>query len=50
VLRPGKALPLIGALAAVQPDWTIAHAAQIVRGTPAAGLAILIELGAALLK
>jgi hypothetical protein len=43
-LRPGKALPLIGALLAIAPGWVLAHAEEIVRGTPAAGLPILSSL------
>jgi len=43
-LRPGHAEPLIGALTAAAPDLVIADAEAIVRGTPAAGLTILIAL------
>jgi hypothetical protein len=43
-LRPGKAEPIIGALARATPDWVLAHAEDIVRATPAAGVTILIAL------
>jgi hypothetical protein len=43
-VSPGKAQPFIGALTAVAPDWVIDHAEEIVRGTPAAGITILIKL------
>jgi hypothetical protein len=44
VLRPGKAAPLIASLAQVEPDWVVANAEAIVRGTPQAGATILIQL------
>jgi hypothetical protein len=44
VLVPGRAAPLIAELTDVAPDWVVAHAEQIVRGTPAAGATILIGL------
>jgi hypothetical protein len=43
-LRPGKAHPFIGALTAVAPEWVVDHAEDIVRGTPAAGIPILVKL------
>lgn len=43
-LEPGKALPLAAALMRKQPDWTVAHAEAIVRGTPSAAIAILVQL------
>ncbi|MEN3361979.1 MAG: hypothetical protein V7637_5961 [Mycobacteriales bacterium] len=44
VLRPGHAAPLIAALTAAEPDLVTEQADAIVRGTPAAGLTILIAL------
>lgn len=44
VVRPGRAGPLVAALSATAPDWVVAHAEEIVRGTAAAGLTILIAL------
>jgi hypothetical protein len=44
VLEPGKALPLAAALTRQDPDWTAAHAEDIVRGTPSAAIAILVQL------
>jgi hypothetical protein len=43
-LEPKKALPLAAALARSDTDWTVDHAQQIVRGTPAALIAILVQL------
>jgi hypothetical protein len=43
-LRPGKAQPVIGALASTAPDWVLAHAEDIVRATAEAGITILITL------
>ncbi len=43
-LLPGKAHPFIAALTAAAPDWVIDHAEDIVRGTPAAGIPILVSL------
>jgi hypothetical protein len=45
-LKPGKAHPFIGALTAAAPDWVVEHAEDIVRGTPAAGIPILVKLQA----
>jgi hypothetical protein len=45
-LAPGKAHPFIAALTAAAPDWVIEHAEDIVRGTPAAGIPILVKLQA----
>ncbi|MBO3744865.1 hypothetical protein J5X84_02205 [Streptosporangiaceae bacterium NEAU-GS5] len=47
VLKPGRAAPLIAALTGVDADWVRAHAEDIVRGTPAAGATLLIQLQAA---
>ena len=44
VLRPGKAMPLIGALTESDPTWVATHAEEIVRATPAAAKAILFNL------
>lgn len=43
-MRPGSAAPVIGGLVAADPDWVLAHAEEIVGGTPAAGATILIRL------
>jgi hypothetical protein len=45
-VSPGKAHPFIAALTAAAPDWVIEHAEDIVRGTPAAGIPILVKLQA----
>jgi hypothetical protein len=45
-LRTGNAAMLAGALAENDPEWTIAHAEQIVQRTPSAGLTILCRLRA----
>jgi hypothetical protein len=45
-LRPGKAQPVVGALASIAPDWVLAHAEDIVLATPEAGITILIALQA----
>lgn len=44
VVKPGRAAPLIAELASAAPDWVRAHAEDIVRGTPAAGATLLIQL------
>ena len=43
-LEPGRAAPLIAELAGAAQDWVVAHAEAIVRGTPAAGATLLIQL------
>jgi hypothetical protein len=44
VLEPGRAAPLIAELAGAAQGWVVAHAEAIVRGTPAAGATLLIQL------
>jgi hypothetical protein len=44
VLRPGGAGTLAGRLAEVRPGWVVAHAEEIVRGSPRAGTTLLIAL------
>jgi hypothetical protein len=44
VVRPGKAAPLIAELVTAAPDWVVASAEEIVRGTPVAGATLLIQL------
>jgi hypothetical protein len=46
VVVPGRAAPLIGALADAAPEWVVAHAETIVAGTPSAGATLLIRLQA----
>jgi hypothetical protein len=43
-LRPGDAAPVVAQLVTAVPDWVLAHAEQIVRGTPSAGSTLLIQL------
>lgn len=43
-LRPGRAVPLVAELASAAPDWVVANAEAIVRGTPEAGATLLIQL------
>jgi hypothetical protein len=44
VMRPGKALPIIGALTGVDAGWVVPRAEQIVRRNPQAGLPMLLRL------
>ena len=44
VVVPDRAAPLVAELAGAEPDWVVAHAEDIVRGTPAAGATLLIQL------
>jgi hypothetical protein len=44
VLRPGLAQPVIGGLFDAAPDWVIAHAEDIARGTPRAGITLLVAV------
>ena len=44
VLRTGKAQPVIGGLFAAAPDWVIHNAEAIVRGTPRAGITLLVAV------
>lgn len=44
VLQPGRAAPVIGSLSKVDPDWVAEHAEDIVRTTPGAASAMLINL------
>jgi hypothetical protein len=46
-VQPGRAAPIAAELASADPDWVLAHAEEIVRGTPAAGATLLIQLQAA---
>lgn len=46
-LQPGRAAPLIAELVDADRDWVVANAEAIVRGTPAAGATLLIQLQAA---
>jgi len=43
-LEPGRAAPVIAELAGAAKDWVVANAEAIVRGTPAAGATLLIQL------
>lgn len=45
-LQRGQAQPLIAELASADRDWVVKNAEAIVRGTPAAGATILIQLQA----
>jgi hypothetical protein len=47
VVQPGRAAPIIAELATADRDWVVANAEAIVRGTPAAGATLLIQLQAA---
>jgi hypothetical protein len=46
-VQPGRAAPLIAELAGADRDWVVANAEAIVRGTPAAGATLLIQIQAA---
>lgn len=45
-LQPGRAAPLVAELANADRDWVVTNAEAIVRGTPAAGATLLIQLQA----
>lgn len=44
VLKPGKAEPVVGGLFDAAPDWVINNAEAIVRGTPRAGITLLVAM------
>ncbi len=44
VLLPGKAGPLMAALAELEPDWLVQNAERIVSGNPEDGATLLIQL------
>jgi hypothetical protein len=44
VTQPDRAAPIVAELASADPDWVLAHAEDIVRGTPMAGATLLIQL------
>lgn len=43
-VQPGRAAPIVAELASAAPDWVVANAEAIVRGTPEAGATLLIQL------